>query len=140
MNSSGQGKSLSSSAAKRVLIIDDDDASIFGYTRFLAKAGFTVDSESYLLKGLQKLAKGPFDAAVFDVHLPDGNALEALSDVRARHPSIKIFVISGTSDPVVAQTALARGADRFLVKPVSIEELCDIIIVTLEPDQRNGQK
>jgi two-component system NtrC family response regulator len=73
---------------------------------------------------LEKLAQEEFDAVVFDVRLPDGNAIEAIPGVRAKNPAIKIFVISGMSDSATAQAALAGGADEFLIKPIAVSDLC----------------
>jgi DNA-binding NarL/FixJ family response regulator len=71
---------------------------------------------------------------IFDICLPDGNSLEAIPNVRAKNKLLKILVISGLSDERIAQAAIASGADGFLLKPLSINELCSGITSTLEND------
>lgn len=117
--------------SKRILIIDDDEATVFGYTCYLSKSGYTVSSADCLTAGLRKLDTEDFDAAVFDVRLPDGNSLEAIPGLRAKNNFIKILVISGLSDGATARAALSSGADAFLVKPLAISELCASIASTL---------
>ena len=117
---------------KKIFIIDDDDAAIFGYSRYLEKSGYVVSASAFLKEGLEKLSQENFDAVVFDVRLPDGNALDVIPQVRARNKAIKIFVISGLSDEKTCEAALAGGADEFLVKPIAIKDLCESISKTLE--------
>jgi DNA-binding response OmpR family regulator len=118
--------------SKRILIIDDDDAAVFGYTCYLSKSGYTVVSADCLTEGLRKIEAEEFDAVVFDICLPDGNSLEVIPKVRAKNTLLKILVISGLSDERTAQAAIDSGADGFLVKPLSIGELCTGITSTLE--------
>jgi DNA-binding NtrC family response regulator len=117
---------------KRILIIDDDDAVVFGYDHYLSQSGCTVASAAYLRDGMEKLENEEFDAVVFDVRLPDGSALDVIPTVRAKRPAIKIFVISGISDGATAQAALDGGADEFLVKPIAVSDLCVSIASALE--------
>ena len=121
------------SIPKRILIVDDDEATIFGYTRFLSRSGFAIESAMDLATSLDKLSREHFDAVVFDLRLPDGNALDVIPAVRAKNKNLKIFVVSGLSDPAVVEQALDAGADKFLVKPLSIEELCNQITGAFPP-------
>jgi DNA-binding response OmpR family regulator len=123
---------------KRILVVDDDEATVFGYTRYLSKSGFAVVSASDLTEGLENLAKGEFSAVVFDVRLPDGNSIDVIPKVRAEHATIKIFVISGLSDPATSQAAIASGADEYLVKPLAVDVICDRIALSLAND--NGSR
>jgi DNA-binding response OmpR family regulator len=117
----------------RILIVDDDEAAIFGYTRYLSRSGFTVNASGDLAEGLEKLSVGEFDAVVLDVRLPDGNSIDVIPTVRAKNKALKIFIVSGLSDPSVRQAALEAGADEYLTKPLSTEELCASICRSLAP-------
>ena len=119
-------------AARRILIIDDDDATVFGYERYLSAEGFSVESSDCLAEGLRKLGSKPFDAVVFDIRLPDGNALDIIPAVRAERVNTKIFVVSGLADAATERTALAAGADDFFVKPLAVNELCAGIAQSFE--------
>jgi two-component system, NtrC family, response regulator len=118
---------------KRLLIVDDDEGTVFGYTRYFRRAGFSVESADDLASGIKRLADEGFDAVIFDVCLPDGNAIDVIPDLRARNKTIKIFVVSGLTDPAVEKAALEAGADKFLVKPLSVEDLCAQIAGAFAP-------
>ena len=116
----------------RILIIDDEEAAIFGYTRYLTKAGFTVSSATHLKEGLDKLSKEEFEAVVLDVHLPDGNSIDLIPKIRAKSKHLKIFVVTGLNDTDTSEKAIRHGADEFLVKPIAIKELCAAITAALK--------
>ncbi len=65
---------------------------------------------------------GQIDFLLLDLGLGNENGLEVISDLR--HVSqLPIMIISGKTDPTIVCTALDSGADNFLRKPVTIEEL-----------------
>ncbi len=117
-------ESSKSPAPKRILVVEDDEPTVFLYKLHWSRTGFTVVSAEDLKSGIEKLFSEEFDAVIFDLRLPDGNSLDVIPDVRAKNTAIKIFVVSGLSDPAVASAALAAGVDEFLVKPFEIDELC----------------
>ena len=57
-----------------------------------------------------------FDLALIDMHLPDGNGLELLVDLRLKHKSCAIIVLTGSGDEESAVAALKAGADDYLTK------------------------
>jgi len=117
---------------KKILIIDDDEAAVFGYTNYLSQEGYAITSAETLEDGLRSLSADRFDAVIFDVRLPDGNSLDAIPGVRAANPALRIFVISGLTDAATSQRAIGCGVDKFLVKPLSMSELCRTIAASLE--------
>jgi DNA-binding NarL/FixJ family response regulator len=72
---------------KRIFIIDDDEAAVFGYSRYLEKSGYVVSAAAYLKDGVGKLDRENFDAVVFDVRLPGRAHARANSpqDLQAAH-------------------------------------------------------
>ena len=63
------------------------------------------------------------DVAVLDHPLPDGEAPDAISVLRAAHPDLKILVISGLADHRSVVQALEAGADGYLLKSERVEML-----------------
>lgn len=68
-----------------------------------------------------------FTALVTDVHLPDGNGLDLLAEVRARHPDMTIIVVTGDSTQEIAQRAAAEGARAVLPKPLDYAKLIEAL-------------
>ncbi len=113
---------------KRILIVEDDAAAVFGYTRYLSRYDFIITAAESLAKANEALLAQEFDGAILDISLPDGSSLDIISTVRTSYPSMAVLIISGTSDIPTAVKALHGGADDFLTKPVNMEAL----VATLE--------
>jgi CheY-like chemotaxis protein len=64
---------------------------------------------------------GEIAAIVTDLHLPQSDGLDLIRQLRAepRFARLPILLISGDSDPLLAEKALAQGADAFFPKPYS---------------------
>ena len=104
------------------ILIVEDDAQITRVLRLeLEHEGYTVDTASDGLAGLEKALKEP-DLVILDVMLPKMDGLEICTRVRAksRVPIIMLTAKDRISDRV---SGLDLGADDYLTKPFSIEEL-----------------
>ena len=104
------------------ILIVEDDAQITRVLRLeLEHEGYTVDTASDGLAGLEKALKEP-DLVILDVMLPKMDGLEICTRVRAksRVPIIMLTAKDRIPDRV---SGLDLGADDYLTKPFSIEEL-----------------
>lgn len=115
-----------------VLLIEDNEGTRFGFSRYFGKEGFEVGEAADLATATAILAARPFDAIVLDINLPDGNGLDFIESVRGQDPCIPIIVITGSGDIPLAVEAMQRGADNFLSKPVDNEALGAYLRKTLE--------
>ena len=106
-----------------VLLIDDEPSVIFGYKKFLEKAGYATSEAGTLAEGRAKVEARRYDAVLLDMKLPDGNGVDFVPDIRALYPDIAIVIITGVGDVPAAVDALKKGADNFLTKPVDMGEL-----------------
>lgn len=105
-----------------LLIVEDDMVTREMLRMALEDEGFSVVPAPDVAAMRRVLAVDRIDAAVLDMSLPDGNALDALLDVdaRARPPAL---CMSSDEAPALRVDALARGAEDFLLKPVTETEL-----------------
>jgi two-component system response regulator ArlR len=104
------------------ILIVEDDAQITRVLRLeLEHEGYTVETASDGLAGLEKALKEP-DLVILDVMLPKMDGLEMCARVRAksRVPIIMLTAKDRIPDRV---SGLDLGADDYLTKPFSIEEL-----------------
>jgi DNA-binding NtrC family response regulator len=76
---------------------------------------------------------------VSDTTMPGMSGLDLLRIVKTRRPDLPVFVISDYGDAERVKTALARGADGFLTKPVDFPKLKqDIMAVMTDTTGENG--
>ena len=111
-------------ALKRVLVADDDDAVCALLSRVLRPLALVTavgDGEA----AIAALNRIRFDAIVSDYALPgmDGLALVRLVRALTPAPPIPILMISAHGAEVGDERARAAGADAFLAKPFSLEQL-----------------
>lgn len=106
---------------KRALIVEDEPRIASFVEKGLRSEGFAtalaLDGESALEKGLS----GEFDVIVLDLGLPDMDGLEVLAEVRRWDSKVAVVVLTARDDAAVA--ALDAGADDYLTKPFSFDEL-----------------
>lgn len=108
---------------QHILIIDDDTATRFGFSKYLSKIEYTVKEAASLAEARKAITSKRFDAVILDLILPDGNGIDWIQELRETCPDIAIVVITGAGDIPVAVEAMRRGADNFMTKPVNMEEL-----------------
>jgi DNA-binding response OmpR family regulator len=107
----------------RLLVIEDERriAEILGPR--LEQAGFTVDFVRLCAEARAALESYPYDAAILDLGLPDGDGLDLLAELRARGDPIPILVLTARDAVDDRVSGLDTGADDYLVKPFAITEL-----------------
>jgi len=106
-----------------VLLVDDEQAIRFSFSKYLTKAGFAITEAASLNEARQALHSKRLDAVLLDLSLPDGNGLDWIKELRELHPDLPIVVITGVGDIPSAVEAMRRGADHFLTKPVNMSDL-----------------
>jgi CheY-like chemotaxis protein len=127
----------------RVLVVDDEpDVEALFRQRFRREVREGLYKLSFALSALGALAilddaRGEkIILLVSDINMPGMSGLDLLRLVKTRRPSLPVFMISTYGD---AATALARGADKFLTKPVDFPKLKqDIMAVMTETMGRDG--
>lgn len=105
-----------------VLIIEDDQRIRELVTRVLSQGGYDVTGASTALDGLQQIVQGSPDVVVLDMGLPDLDGAELLKMIRAITDVPVVVATARSEDKDVIRT-LDAGADDYLVKPFSVEQL-----------------
>lgn len=118
-------------AGEKVLIVDDDKNSVRFLELELRHEGYSVEKEYDGAQGLQRALKENFDLILLDVMLPSLDGLDVLKKFRtvSETPVIMLTAKDAISDKV---TGLDGGADDYLTKPFSIEELLARMRVALK--------
>jgi two-component system alkaline phosphatase synthesis response regulator PhoP len=109
----------------RILIVEDDRDIADLVTRYLEKAGFAVEIAGSGRDALAAIAARPPDLLVLDLMLPHVDGLEVCRAVRAgeRTASIPIIMLTARGDEAERIVGLELGADDYMAKPFSPNEL-----------------
>ncbi len=105
-----------------VLIIEDDQRIRELVTRVLSQSGYDVSGAATALDGLQQIVGTSPDVVVLDMGLPDLDGAELLKMIRAI-TDVPVVVATARSDDRDVIRTLDAGADDYLVKPFSVEQL-----------------
>ena len=115
-----------------ILVVDDEDEIREGLEALLTSEGFEVSSAGTGEAGLQKLEDRPFDLMLLDVSLPDRNGLELLREIRRRDPYLSIILITAYGSIDMARAAFKGGAQDYITKPWSNDELIAQVSLAIE--------
>ncbi|HWR12347.1 MAG TPA: response regulator transcription factor [Rectinemataceae bacterium] len=107
---------------KRVLVIDDEPQIRRLLRVSLEKRDFSVHDASTGFEGLQAIQSARPDIILLDLNLPDREGSGVLADIRS-WSSIPVIIISVRNLENDIVTLLNSGADDYLIKPFSIDEL-----------------
>ncbi len=117
-------------AESRVLIVDDEPATVRFLTRLLNNTGCQVSSMTDSRGAPEVVAEQQPDLIILDLHMPhlDGfEVMEALGPLRSPARYLPVLVLTGDTSTAVKQRALRVGARDFLAKPFdTIEALLRI--------------
>jgi two-component system KDP operon response regulator KdpE len=121
---------MSPAAGPRVLVVDDEPAIRKAVGTNLARHGFRVEEAETGQQALDLYATFRPDVIVLDLSLPDFDGFNVVERIRERSstPIIILSVRGGERDKV---SALDMGADDYLTKPFSVNELLARVRVAL---------
>jgi DNA-binding response OmpR family regulator len=106
----------------RVLLVEDDAVLGDALRRTLTGAGYTTRLVGSGSDALAALADAEPDVVLLDMGLPDRDGLGVCREIRALS-RVPILAITGRGDVAARVQGLRSGADDYLVKPVSTDEL-----------------
>ncbi|MBY0572599.1 MAG: response regulator [Undibacterium sp.] len=75
-----------------------------------------------------KIVSCASEAVILDLQLSDGNSLPLLKQIKSNHPEIHVMVLSNHSNESNRMLALRAGADLFLDKSTSFEEIPQVLL------------
>jgi DNA-binding NtrC family response regulator len=125
----------------RVLVVDDEpDVEMLFRQQFRREVRQGLYTLDFALSGAAALDKldgrvgEEIILLVSDINMPGMTGLELLPAVKARRPDLPVFMISAYGDADQVAMALARGAAKFMTKPVDFPRLKqDVMAVMAEP-------
>src|SRR5690242_2196217 len=115
-----------------ILVVDDEVEIREGLETLLASDGYSVASVESGSAGLTKLEERPFDLLLLDVSLPDRNGIELLHEIRRRDPNLSVILITAYGSIDMARAAFKGGAQDYITKPWSNDELLAQVSIAIE--------
>ncbi|MFH1137493.1 MAG: HD domain-containing phosphohydrolase [Pseudomonadota bacterium] len=120
----------------KIIVVDDDLATLAVISRILTKFGFTPIEVNDPLKVEDYILYSDFKLLITDLKMPGRDGLEVLRIVRRTKPEVPVVILTGygTIDSAIEATKL--GAAEFMSKPFNPEELIKVINKHALADQR----
>jgi DNA-binding NtrC family response regulator len=106
-----------------ILVVDDESEIREGLELLLRSEGYGVSLADSAEAALARLGDRPFDLLLLDVSLPDRSGLDLLKEIHGRDPSLSIILITAYGSIDMAREAFKSGAQDYITKPWSNDEL-----------------
>jgi len=107
----------------RVLVIEDEAPLLRHIVSALQRQGHEVDSQADGSAGLQAALADPPELIVLDVNLPSLDGFSVLERFRSQNSSTRVLILTALGNVEHRVKGLKSGADDYLTKPFSMEEL-----------------
>jgi two-component system chemotaxis response regulator CheY len=127
------------SPVSEILIVDDSQVMrqmILACLR--AEVGLSFTQAASGLEAIEKLSLGQFSLVVLDLNMPDINGFEVIEFIRAQDTlrGLPILIVTTRGDEGSRSRALDAGADAFMTKPFSPEEILAEVRALLRAGRR----
>jgi two-component system, OmpR family, response regulator QseB len=107
----------------RILIVEDEPKIAAFIEKGLRSHGFITATAADAKNALMMAIDGEFDLMILDLGLPGKDGLQILEELRGQGEVLPIIILSGRDDIQTKIAGFEGGADDYLTKPFSFEEL-----------------
>jgi two-component system OmpR family response regulator len=106
------------------LLLVEDDRNLRGFlTKAFREEGYAVDEADSGDEGLDRALNREYDCVVLDLMLPHRDGFSVLQELRGRHVTTPILVLTARDELSSRLQGLETGADDYLTKPFDLPEL-----------------
>ena len=123
----------------RILVIEDEPRILEFLRLGLEAEGFRVDAADDGAAGLCLALAEPFELVVLDLALPRLDGLSLLPELRRARPDLPVLILSARSDLPTKLRSFGLGANDYLSKPFSFDELVARVRVHLRKGHDGGE-
>ncbi|HUW59138.1 MAG TPA: HD domain-containing phosphohydrolase [Planctomycetota bacterium] len=116
----------------RIAIADDEEKICELLKTVLTDEGYVVDTYNYSLACLSALKSTPYDMLITDLKMPVMDGLDLAARARKTCPELVVLVVTGYASVESAVTALRAGFDDYIMKPLDIDEMKEVVARALE--------
>jgi two-component system cell cycle response regulator len=116
-------KNGETSPLTRILIVEDKEEIRDMLKEAMVLSGYECLTAGNGREALECLAANPVDVVLTDIKMPEMNGLELTTHIKKSH-DIDVIVMTGFTEDFTYEEIISMGASDFMLKPVSIAELC----------------
>jgi DNA-binding NtrC family response regulator len=113
--------------AARILVVDDDESIRKSFSPALEGAGYVVDTAENGTDAVKMAEAGFYNLVLIDIRLPDMEGTKLLSTLKETRPKMVKIIITGYPSLQNAVEAVNKGADAYIIKPVKMDELLEMV-------------
>ena len=124
----------------RILVVDDEDIVLASCRLVLEAENFEVSVLPSARAALKASELDPPDLFLIDIMMPERDGMYLTRAVKQRWPQVPVIVMSGYHTVEKVAQAQACGADCFIAKPFTPDELLDIVRRTLTKEKTPCKK
>jgi two-component system KDP operon response regulator KdpE len=110
------------SGGQRILVVDDEPQILRALGTTLRGAGYEIDTAATAEAAVAAAAARPPEAVILDLILPDGSGTDVCRELR-KWTEAPVIVLSAVGEEREKVAALDAGADDYVTKPFSVDEL-----------------
>jgi len=110
-----------------ILIVDDDENILDVISTGLGDAGFSVDTARTGKEAIEKSQTSFHNLALVDIRLPDIEGTKLVKDLKAARTELVVIILTGYPTLQNAVDALNNGADAYLMKPVRMKDILEVV-------------
>lgn len=112
-----------SQAKHRILVVEDEEGILSLLEETLRIAGFDPITANSGAQALTLTRKESIDLVLLDINLPLLDGFQVLTKIRQTHPSMPVIMLTARQDKRDVIEGFNLGADDYVVKPFSVEEV-----------------
>lgn len=121
-----------------ILIVEDDDTMREMLRYNILQNGYSADAVSDGQSCLSTISEKNYDLILLDLMLPGIDGLTLCKEIRERTPGTKVIIVSAKSEQESKLSGFQLGADDYVTKPFSMEELLARIKANLRKKGRES--
>lgn len=109
----------------RILLVDDEPNIVLSLEFLMCQAGYEVSTAADGETALQIMEQSPPDLVLLDVNIPKRNGYNVCETIRAnpKWAHVRVVMITAKGRDVEREKGLALGADDYIIKPFSTQEV-----------------
>lgn len=111
----------------KILIVDDDELICSSLKKVLNGFGYLADALQNAENAIETIDAFQPDLVLLDIHLGKSNGVEVLKEIQKKFRNLTVIMITGYSDVQLAVNAIKSGAYDFLLKPLDIDQLKNVL-------------
>jgi two-component system response regulator HydG len=116
----------------KILVVDDSPDTLEVIQRNLEAQGYQVMTSPGAVEAIKILESAPMDLVITDLKMPEVNGLSLIRHIQENFKDTEVMMITGYPSIEGAVEAVKTGAEEYLAKPFTDEELCQAVERVLE--------